>query len=94
MKYIKHGTSSLDWQECFWHGYMCKLLVHKHFIYKMVNHEIYQDLTLSTTGCGTLSVTCLFLFLEILNVIHSIWEFIQFLYMILVVLSQNFIGMG
>ena len=46
------------------------------------------------TGCGTLTVPCLFLCLEILNIILSIWEFNQFLYMILVVLSQNFIVMG
>ena len=32
------------------------------------------------TGCGTLTATCLFLFLEILNIILSIWEFNQFLY--------------
>ena len=39
----------------------------------------------SYTGCGTLTATCLFLCLEILNIILSIWEFNQFLYMILVV---------
>ena len=46
------------------------------------------------TGCSNTIYRFLISNFETVNIILSIWEFNQFLYMLLGVLSQNTIGMG
>ena len=46
------------------------------------------------TGCSNTILTFLISNFDTVNIILSKWEFNQFLYMLLGVLSQNVIGMG
>ena len=90
--------------------FKCLKLVYKQNIIKIFYLQIKQHSSIfqfyiifgfsskvhatGSTGCSTWIVTFLISNFDTVNIILSIWEFNQFLYMLLGVLSQNFIGMG